>query len=224
MFKTETHSHTYPASSCSHLTPQELVTLYHEAGYTTLFIADHFSKHHFDKLGEDRTFLQKTEVLYNAYLEAKAIGERYGMYILFSPEMSIEGNHFLLYGADLEFLQLREDIFTLPLSEVRRIALARGITMVQAHPYRNGKCTPQPEYIDGAEVVNGNPRAENFNEKAMAMARQYHLPMTAGSDAHRLEDIGATAVLTEQPITSIEDYLTHLKAGTLKIMKNEEIL
>ena len=224
MFKTETHSHTSPASSCSHLTPREMVELYHEAGYTTLFISDHLSNYQFNKYDEQLTFAQKIDLFYQGYLDAKPIGEQYGMHILFSPELGIDGNHFILYNATIEFLKEQEDLFTLSIGEFRRRAEPQGITIIQAHPYRNGKYTPKPEYVDGVEVFNGNPRAENFNEKALELAKQYHLPMTVGSDAHRLEDIGGTAVLTEQPITSADEYLALLKAGKLTLMAHGKIL
>lgn len=224
MFKTETHSHTNPASFCSHLTPREMVELYHKAGYTTLFISDHLSNYQFNKYDEQLTFAQKVDFFYQGYLEAKAIGEQYGMYVLFSPELGVDGNHFMLYNADLAFIKKQEDLFSLTIGEFRRRAQAQGITLVQAHPYRNGKYTPKPDFVDGIEVFNGNPRAENFNEKALELAKQYHLPMTVGSDAHRLEDIAATAVLTEQPITSVDEYLALLKAGKLQLMAHGKIL
>ena len=78
MFKTEAHLHTYPVSSCAKLTPVEQVRLFKEAGYDTIIVSDHFSPHHFKKLGEDLTFAQKVDKLCDAYLEAKAEMEKVG--------------------------------------------------------------------------------------------------------------------------------------------------
>ncbi len=224
MFKTETHLHTKPVSACGHLSPKEMIDLYHEAGYTTVFVSDHFAKYHFDKLGENLSWQEKTDMLYNAYLEAKACGEEYGMNVLFSPELSLHGNHYLLYGANKEFLNLCEDIFEMSMEEFHRHAKEHGITVIQAHPYRDEVCFPTPDFIDGIEAVNTNPRHDNFDEKCFELAKKYNFPISAGSDAHRCEDVAGAAVLSESPITSTEQYITLLKGGKLKLMKKGEIL
>lgn len=224
MFKTETHLHTKPVSNCGQILPKDMIDLYHDAGYTTVFVSDHFARHHFDKFGENLTWQQKTEMLYGAYLEAKKRGEEYGMKVLFSPELSLDGNHYLLYGADMNFLNSKEDIFDMTFEEFYHHAKKFGITIIQAHPYRDGSCFPTPEYIDGIEAVNTNPRHDNFDEKCFELAKKYNFPMSAGSDAHRLEDVAGAAVVSETEITSTEEYLSLLKAGKLKLMKQGEIL
>ena len=117
MYKTEVHMHTYPVSACSKLTPTEQVRLFKEAGYDTVFVSDHFSAHHFKKLGEHLTFAEKVDKLCDAYLEAKAEGDRIGLTVLFSVELSFHKNHYLLYGVTREMLKLREDIFDIDIDE-----------------------------------------------------------------------------------------------------------
>lgn len=224
MFKTETHLHTAPVSHCGKLSPEEMIDQYHTAGYTTVFVTDHLAEAHFDLLGKDLCWQQKTELLYNAYLTAKAHGEKYGMHVLFSPELTLQGNDFLLYGLDKSFLNLREDIFQMSIADFYQHAKKHGITIIQAHPYRNGVCTPQLDYIDGIEVINGNPRQNNFNEKAFALAKQQQLPMSVGSDAHRYEDIGCTAMVSQEPITTVEQYLLWLKNGKFQLIQNGELI
>lgn len=224
MFKTETHMHTYPVSSCSRLTPVEIIRLYHEAGYKTVFISDHFAKYHFDRLPEGLTWREKTAMLYDAYLEARREGESLGMNVLFSPELSLDGNHYLLYNVERSFLDLREDLFTMKIAEFRELALAHGITMIEAHPYRDGKYFPTPEYVDGIEVINGNTHHENYNDRAMELAKEHNLLMCVGSDAHKPEDIALTAMVSEEEITSVDQYLELLRAGKLSLMHNGEII
>ena len=224
MFKTETHLHTAPVSACGRFSPREMIRFYHQAGYTTVCVSDHFAQHHFNKLGSQYSWDQKTDMLYHAYLEAKETGEQYGMHILFTPELSLDHNHYLLCGVDLAFLKLREDLFDLSLEAFYHHAKAYGITIVQAHPYRDGQCTPHPEFIDGVEVVNTNPRHENFDEACMELANKYGFPMSAGSDAHRTEDIARAAMISEKPVTSVQEYLSMLKNGEFRIMRNGEIL
>ena len=223
MYKIEPHLHTKPVSSCAYFQPEEMVRFYHEAGYDTVFVSDHFALHHFDKLG-DLTWQEKTALLYDSYLRAKAEGDKLGLHVLFSPELSLHGNHYLLYNVTLEFMQLRDDLFEMPVEEFCRHAKAHGITIIQAHPLRDGKCTPQPTLVDGFEVINSNPRHENYDEQVLALAKEHDLLMSAGSDAHRTEDIAGAAVLSPYEIKTTEDYLNLLKSGEAKLMKHGEIV
>ncbi len=214
MFKTEAHLHTYPVSSCAKLTPVEQVRLFKEAGYDTIIVSDHFSPHHFKKLGEDLTFAQKVDKLCDAYLEAKAEGDRIGLTVLFSVELSFHKNHYLLYGVTREFLKLCEDIFDIDIDELYAHLKAHGITIIQAHSHRAEKCVPHPHHVDGFEI-NCCLRKENYNERTMQVAKEYNLPLTIGSDCHRPEDAGVSATLSEEKIESIEQYLELLFTGKL---------
>ena len=214
MFKTEAHLHTRPVSSCGKLTPVEQVRLFKAAGYDTIIISDHFSRGHFKKMGEDLTFEQCVDRLCDAYLEAKAEGDKVGLTVLFSVELSFHKNHYLLYGVTREMLKLREDIFDIDIDELYAHLKAHGVTIIQAHAHRAGKCIPHPDHVDGFEI-NCCMRKENFNEKTMTLAKECGKPLTIGSDCHRPEDVGVSATLTEEKIDSIEKYLELMRAGKL---------
>ena len=214
MFKTEAHLHTYPVSSCAKLTPVEQVRLFKEAGYDTIIVSDHFSPHHFKKLGEHLTFAEKVDKLCDAYLEAKAEGDRIGLTVLFSVELSFHKNHYLLYGVTREFLKLREDIFDIDIDELYAHLKAHGVTIIQAHSHRAEKCVPHPHHVDGFEI-NCCLRKDNYNERTMQVAKEYGLPLTIGSDCHRPEDVGVSATLSEEKIESIEQYLELMRTGKL---------
>lgn len=214
MFKTEAHLHTRPVSSCGKLTPVEQVRLFKAAGYDTIIISDHFSRGHFKKMGEDLTFEQCVDRLCDAYVEAKAEGDKVGLTVLFSVELSFHKNHYLLYGVTREMLKLREDIFDIDIDELYSHLKAHGVTIVQAHAHRAGKCIPHPDHVDGFEI-NCCMRKENFNEKTMTLAKECGKPLTIGSDCHRPEDVGVSATLTEEKIDSIEKYLELMRAGKL---------
>ena len=214
MFKTEAHLHTYPVSSCAKLTPAEQVRLFKEAGYDTIIVSDHFSPGHFKKLGEGLSFEECVDKLCDAYLEAKAEGDKVGLTVLFSVELSFHKNHYLLYGVTREMLKLREDIFDIDIDELYAHLKAHGVTIVQAHCHRAGKCIPHPDHVDGFEI-NFNIRKDNRNELTLVLAKEYDLPLTVGSDAHRPEDVGVSATLTEEKIDSIDKYLELMKARKL---------
>lgn len=219
MYKTETHIHTLPVSTCAKKQPEEMVRLYKEAGYDTVFISDHLSESHFKKLGSDLTYEDKVDILYDSYLKARKTGEEIGINVLFSVELSLCHNHWLLYGVDKDFIKLRPDIFSMTLEEFHAHAKNHGVTIIQAHPMRDGSNTPHPEIADGFEIINSNPRHENYDAEVTALAKKHGLLMSAGSDAHCDEDIGGAAMLSETEIKTVDDYLELVRSGKAKLMK-----
>ena len=106
------------------------------------------------------------------------------------------------------------------LEEFREHAAAHGVTVIQAHPLRDGKNTPHPEIADGFEVINSSPRHENFDGDVRALALKHGLLMSAGSDAHRECDVGGAAVLSEKRIETVDDYLELLRSGKAVLVRN----
>ena len=224
MFKTETHLHTWPVSNCSRIEPREMIRRYKDAGYDTVFVSDHYAKYHFDKFPEGMNWTQKVDFFFDAFDQAKAAGDEFGINVLLSAELSLDGNHYLLYGMTKELMYSLPNVFEITLEEFRAFAKEHGIIMIQAHPLRDGKCVPQPDFVDGMEAVNPNPRHENFDDEVFKVAREHNLPVCAGSDAHRDEDIANAAMISDVEITSVEQYVDLLLSGKMKLMRHGEIL
>lgn len=221
MFKTETHLHTPPVSRCAKLSAKEMLTAYKAAGYETVFVTNHFAEYHWP---EGLLYPAYIDYFFSGYDEAKAVGDEIGLTVLFAAELSLRGNHYLLYNTDKAFFLAIPDIFKMQIKDFYSYAKAHGVTVIQAHPYRDGNCFPTPEAADAIEVINANPRHENFDEKCLALAKEHGLPMTAGSDAHQTPDIALAAVVSDTPIHSVDEYLSLLFGGKLRLMKNGEIL
>lgn len=231
MYKMETHTHTYPVSSCSQIAPRDMIKRYKQEGYRTVFIANHFAEFHFhklaEKLGGNLSFERYVELFLNAYEEAKDEGEKQGINVLFSAELTLQNNHYLLYGISKEWMLKHPDIFSFTIAEFSAIARDEGITVIQAHPFRKGKIrnsTPEPLFVDGMEAVNSNPEYENYDQKVFEVAQENRLFVTAGSDTHKENDYARSAVLTDTEIETVEDYLEAIKSGKAKLMKNGEIV
>lgn len=224
MFKTELHLHTFPVSSCARLSPEEMIRLHKLAGYDSVFISDHFSKYHFDRFPPNLTWEQQIDFFLDAYVQAKYAGDKLGVHVLLSAELTVENNHYLLYGIDRRFLLSRPDIFSFTIEDFSAHAKAHGIVFIQAHPLRDGKCTPQPDWVDGMEVFNANVRHENDNDNVFEIAKAHNIPMVVGSDAHIVEDIGRAAVLSDDKIISVEQFLDLLMCGKLRLMCGNVIL
>ena len=221
MFKTETHLHTPPVSTCGKIPANEMIRAYKEAGYETVFVTNHFAEYHYP---DGLSFPEYVDYYFGGYEEARRVGDEIGLTVLFAVELTLRGNHYLLYNTDKEFFLAIPDIFSMQVKDFYDYARAHGVTVIQAHPFRDGNCFPTLDAIDGIEAVNANPRHENFDEKCFALAKEHNLPMTAGSDAHRWEDIGLAAMVSDEPIASVEQYVELLLSGKLRLMKGEALL
>lgn len=225
MFKTEPHLHVSEVSRCSKLTASDMVMRYYEAGYKTLFISDHFQQNYFDSLG-DISWKNKIKKFLTGYESAKKAGEQLGINILLSAEIQFNNscNHYLLYGIDEAFLKNRPDVLDMTIETFYPYAKEHGVTVVQAHPYRDNFCTPTPDFVDGLEVHNSNPRHKNFTERVVETALSFKKPMTAGSDSHCIEDVALSGVITEKEICTVGDYVQMLISNELKIIKKDSEL
>ena len=219
----ETHCHCSQASRCAHSSSRELVQAYHKAGYAGMVLTDHFI-HGNTAIPRHLPWEQRMARYYYACLEAKALGDKLDFDVIFGIEHAYgAGKEVLIYGVELDFLLKNPDIPSLNLDTlVERIHSAGGI-VIQAHPYRDDNCYPTPEYADAVEVYNGNPRHNDYNDRAEAYAAENGFPITGGSDAHQLPDIAQGGIITEQPITTIEEYIQAVRSGKLGLIKGETV-
>ncbi len=224
MFKMETHLHTAEVSPCSRLSAAEMVELYRRAGYRTVMISDHFQQDYLERVFGKVPWEAAVDGFLSGYRAAVKAAAGSGMHILLSAEVQFTGcpNHYLLYGFDREFLVNCPDLLTMGIEAFYPYARERGVTVVQAHPLRDCVCTPTPAYVDGFEGHNSNPRHRNFDDDVAAIAREYGKPLTAGSDAHRLEDVALSGVLSRREICTVQDYVDLLLAGELKLITGED--
>ena len=224
MFKTETHLHTSEVSRCGKLQSTQLVKLYHEAGYKTVFVTDHFQSNVLDTLG-DIPWEDKVTIFLSGYYRVKVAAEKVGMHALLGAEFRFAGspNHYLAYGVTREFLCKYPDLHKMSIAQFYPISRAAGIYMIQAHPYRDDKCHPTPEYADAVEVYNGNPWHNDHNERAEQYAAEKGFPMTSGSDTHSIPDVAMGGIITEQPITTIEEYIAAVEERKVQLIKREAV-
>ncbi len=224
MFKTETHIHTTEISSCGKMRAIHIVDAYKEKGYKTIFISDHFDAFYFNQLG-DMSWEDKITVFFSGFKKAENYGKSVGVNVLPSVEIDFmdaefngNPNHYLLYGDIKEFLLKYPDVYKIGIEEFSKIAKENDIFVVQAHPFRDGACYPTPEYVDAFEVHNTSPRHDDFDDKAIAVAKEHNLYMTGGSDCHRPEDLGLGGIETENEIKTVKDYIDAVKSGKAVIL------
>ena len=219
MFKTETHLHVSEVSPCSELTAEEMMNLYHEAGYKTVFVSDHLMQCYCDSLG-DIPWADKMTIFLSGYYKAKKIGEALGMNILMSAELAFVGspNHYLVYGISKEFLCAYPDLCKMSPDEFYKVAKEHSIFVSEAHPNRDKICFPTPDCVDAFEVCNTNPRHDDYSDENKTLAKEHNLYMTGGSDAHQPCDIARGGIATEQEIKSAEEFIAIIKSGNFEIL------
>lgn len=221
MFKTETHLHTKETSSCSRLFAKEMVELYHNAGYKTICVSDHMYKGFFEK-NSDVPKEQAVDRFMAGYHNAKIEAEKYGMNVILSAEYSIPyGNidsHYLVYGIDRDFLCETCEDFSI--ETLRNAAKRKGAMIIEAHPFR-GVCIPTPTFVDGVEIYNPNPRhfVESDEVRTLEIAKLYGLYISAGSDAHRTEDIAGSGMGSDCEIKTAEDFIELIKSGKGTVLR-----
>ena len=221
MFLTETHLHTKEGSSCGMLTAVEMVHAYHDAGYKTLFISNHFGAYFFCSWKKESwdEIIDRFMLGYNL---AKEEGEKLGMNILLSAEIEFaqyKSVHYLIYGFDEQFLRDYPNLDQMTVAEFSALAKEKGIFFVQAHPYRDTNTIVTPELVDAFEVCNPNPRHDNHDDMCEKTANEYGILWTAGSDAHRYCDVAGTGIISEYEIKTAEDYINLIKSGKAVIKR-----
>lgn len=200
MYRIETHLHTAYGSRCGWLGATALLHAYAAAGYDAICVTEHYSRTGFDYADIDLTTPgSKTEAFLLGCRRLQRDAKKYGILIYEGAELRFDGsdNDYLLYGFPHDLLADPDKIIREGLAAFAPKCREAGALLIQAHPYRK-TCTPAPpEYIEGIEVLNCNPRHESNNDLAYAYAQAHGLLMTAGSDCHRPGDEGITGIVSE---------------------------
>lgn len=223
-FRYETHLHTCCGSACASAGGAEMARAHKEAGYDGIFITDHFFNGN-SAVPRDLPWAERIELFCRGYEEAKAEGEKIGLPVFFGLEYAARGAEFLIYNLDKAWLLAHPDIDRQDVREVLAMMRSDGGFVVQAHPFRERAYIHHiqlyPRDVDGVEGVNAaHTGAEGIrmNQRAMAYAQLYDLPVTSGSDSHHLGQLFGGGVETETPIETPADYLRLMCSGKLRLL------
>lgn len=228
----ETHMHTREASACAQNSGKEMAGAYKAAGYAGIIITDHNWGGN-TCIHNGLPWKLWVENFVKGYEEAKKEGDRIGLDVFFGWEAGFRGTEFLIYGLDKEWLLTHPEIKTATVEEQYRLVHGSGGMVIHAHPYREEWYIPEillyPDYVDGVEGINGThsnskSTAHNnpeFDRKAVAYAGKHGKPVTAGSDMHTTNLLGA-GVAFKTRLHGIQDYIDRIKAGKDYVLTNGE--
>lgn len=218
----ETHLHTCFASLCGKSKGSEYISFYKELGYAGIIVTDHFFNGNC-RVPKDLPWQERIEQYCEGYEDAKAEGDIQGLQVFFAWEFNFDGDEYLVYGLDKEWLLNHPDMLSWNhIKHFEEVDKAGGL-VVQAHPFREriylSTLNLHPHQCHAWEVANaGNPSMQD--KLAYRYAKEHNIPMTAGSDIHVVSDPDSYdifGVAFDTPLTSMQDYVKRIKAGEGKL-------
>ena len=199
------HTHTYPTSDDSELTPEELIAESKRIGLDGICLTDHdgfWEPRDVEKLGKDNDYL-----------------------VIPGCEVTTEEGHLLVYGLSEYIFGMHKSAF------VHELVREEGGAIVVAHPYRRVYRDTAPQYpksydemltralrnrvfdmVDGVEIRNGRG-SELENKFSERLSKYLNMSGTAASDDHKLSDIGTFATRFEEKVTDLSDLIKCIKSG-----------
>lgn len=195
------HTHTYPMSDDSLLSPTELVLRAKTAGLDGICLTEHD--------------------WYWSHEAAEQIAREHNFVVIPAVETNTEDGHMIVFGIDAFRFGMHHVSF---LREM--VGEADNGFMILAHPFRRNfysqddideavdKLLKNPvfESIDTIEALNGRGKPRQ-NEFAQALTKRLGWRGVGGSDAHEPKDVGTCATEFERPVRNLEELVRELRAG-----------
>ena len=180
-YRLELHAHTSPASRCSQVSPEDVITIFHNAGYDGIAITNHF----YEKPDKDE-FLK---IYRDDFLKASEAGRKLGMKVYLGAELRFvneNDNDYLIYGFELDELEEMYSHISGTLEDFVRDFKTDSMFLLQAHPFRNDMERGFEKFLDGVEAFNMHPNHNSRVALAMKYADEHGKIATAGTDYHHI--------------------------------------
>ncbi|MBO5778790.1 MAG: PHP domain-containing protein [Clostridia bacterium] len=218
--KIDLHVHSSDLSLCAHMSAEETIHRYIEAGYDGFVLTNHFTRdmaEHFERHGIPQSdYFAHYKACYE---KARAYGAERGFLVLCGYELRFDrsSNDYLVYGMSDEIAEGCLEMFGWGPEKFGQFARENGILFYQAHPFRNHMRVVNPRAFFGMEIVNGNPRHDSRNDIAKAWTEKFGLHQIAGSDCHQSEDVGIAGIEFEGTISTMDELCEILREDRYKI-------
>ena len=202
-YKTELHAHTKPISSCSEIPPEELVELYHNLGYESVAITNHFEYNVYGKKEDENELKNKIKTYIDGYYKVVEEGAKLGLNVILGAELRFmeNSNDYLIYGIEPEELYEIANLLEIGIDAFYKKYKNDKNIIIQAHPFRDGMQPVNPESLDGIEVFNVHPGHNSRIGFAAKLAKEHNKIITCGTDYHHHGHEGLCGILTKEPIT-----------------------
>ncbi len=216
-YKTELHAHTREVSPCADYTAPELAEIYLRAGYQTVVITNHYTQPIIEEF--EGSWKEKMDWFISPIrLMKQAVGDRMNVLLGCELRFAENSNDYLIFGLTEAFLYEHPELYRMSLRSFSELAKEHGLLIIQAHPFRNGMKIMKPEYLDGYEVFNGHTTHHGRNFLAETYAEYYGKIKTSGSDFHHPTSQTAGGILTDAPVTNMEQLVALLRSGDYSLI------
>lgn len=195
------HTHTYPASPCSSAAVDNIIEEAKRIGLDGICLTDHNFVWNLKKVEDLR--------------------QKHGFLVLRGNEITTDQGDMIIFG-------LEKDIQgVIKLQDLRQEVLRAGGFMIVAHPFRGflvfgvGQLGLTPEkamerplfrFVDAVEILNSKV-TEKENNFAAKVAARLQMPVTGGSDAHDISEVGIYATQFSDTIKDEKQLVRALKSG-----------
>ena len=214
----ETHCHTSQASACGRVSGGELARYYKQNGFDGIIVTDHFFNGN-TCIDQSLDWEKRCELYCAGYRDAKAVGDEIGLTVMLGIEYSYKGTDLLTYGVDEQWLKAHPEVMDIDVHEYMKLVHESGGMVVHAHPFREAwyidTIRLYPYDVDAVEVFNAGNHDAEYNRRALWYAESYGLTKTAGSDRHDTADKGCGAVVFDEKIHNIQDYIRLVKSSAV---------
>ena len=202
------HTHTYPKSDDSFVSVDDLIDRAKTLGLDGICLTEHDG------------FWSREDV--------EALSCRHEFLVLPGSEINTDAGHILVFGLEAYVFGLHKPGF------LRQMVNKAGGVMIAAHPYRRRYLSDpgrNPDaraemlqravaddffpMCDAIEGCNGRGKPDE-NDFSRDLGSAFELPSTAGSDAHRLEQLGTVATRFEREVKDLDTLVEEIKAGRFR--------
>lgn len=212
----ETHMHTCQASACGKSPGKDYIQKYIDAGFSGIMITDHFFRGNC-KIDRHLPWRQRIELFCRGYEDALEAGYKFNFPVFFGWEEYYEGDEYLIYGVDKQWMLEHPEMEHWSRAEQYRQVHAAGGCVVQAHPFRERDYIQtvhlSTRCVDAVEGVN-SANSPEANALAVRYAKMLGLPITGGSDNHCADTMQfdrLSGVVFETPLHTVHDYVQAIR-------------
>ncbi len=201
------HTHTYPLSHDSLLSPDDLIVAAKEAALDGVCLTEHDFFWEHDKVVE--------------------LSKLHNFLVIPGIEVNTENGHVLVFGLERFVYGMHRMV------ELARLVDEASGVMIAAHPYRRQlpfELRHQGDWSDALERAAANPAynivnaveahngrgTDRENQFSRELCARLQLPALAASDSHEKKDVGRCATQFERRVTTLGDLIAELKAGRFR--------
>lgn len=184
-YRIELHAHTSPVSGCSSISPERMAQIHKEMGYDAVVITNHCAADSADRV----------DAYLDAFKSTYEEGKKLGVTVILGIEYNADGQDYLVYGVDAEFVKKAMTRKTTSYADFYKEMKDEKSVFLCAHPFRGPWRDLGDEYLDGIEIFNMHPGHNSRVGYAARYAKLHNMPIvTCGSDFHGEPDNGMVCV------------------------------